>query len=376
MFRRGRLALVVVLSGLSMGSVLGAAPATATHLTATGSPGGPTVPWGFNEDWGWPPQGHPGYPYFNTGLANAQMQTAGAIMPDSLSANRFHVQWADVEWRRGSYDWSRTDPVYQAMQQHTPRPVMVLYNTPAWASDPAVTCPAAPDPCAYPPLGKYDPQWKKFVQAATARYRNVRAIEIWNSPNVGRFWAPAANPKRYSSLLKAAHTAVGNAKSTLPVLVGGLKSTASTATDLSAPEFLRQVYANAGAAAFEGIASEPVPKAPFVETMWSQLNDLRAVRDGRGDGATRLWVKVAVSTDPATGVPLDQQGDVLVDLYHSVEGHDVATFIIHRLHDIGTDSSPQAGYWNHTGVMTQGETGALTPKPAYCELGSSLGTSC
>lgn len=27
--------------------------ASATHLTATGSPGGPTVPWGFNEDWGW-----------------------------------------------------------------------------------------------------------------------------------------------------------------------------------------------------------------------------------------------------------------------------------------------------------------------------------
>lgn len=301
-------------------------------------------------------------------------------MPDALSANRFHVQWADVEWQRGKYDWTRTDPVYEAMQRHTTRPVMLLYNTPAWARDPAATCPSE-NPCAYPPLAKYDSRWKQFVHAAVSRYRNVRAVEIWNEPNVGRFWAPAANPKRYSSVLKTAHSAVLAAKSTAPVLVGGLKPTATNGTDVSAPEFLRQVYANAGAAAFEGIgASEPafdgVDTAFFVERMWERLNALRAVRDARGDSATPLWIKVAVSTDPASGVPLDQQGDALVELYRSIEGHDVAAFIIHRLHDIGTFGGSEASYWNQMGVMTQDENGTLTPKPAYCELGASIGTPC
>jgi hypothetical protein len=332
------------------------------------------VPWGFNEDWGWTPKGT-----FDPALANTHMQATGAIMPDSLSANRFHVQWADVEWRRGSYDWTRTDPVYQAMQQHTAKPVMLLYNTPAWARDPAATCPSE-SPCAYPPLAKYDSKWKQFVQAAVSRYRNVRAIEIWNEPNAGRFWAPAANPTRYSRILKTAHSAALAAKSTVPVLVGGLKSTVTNGTDVSAPEFLRQVYANAGAGAFEGIgASEPAfegigaaEPALFVQKMWKWLDTLRAVRDERGDSATPLWIKVAVSTDPASGVPLDQQGDVLIELYRSIEGHDVASVIIHRLHDVGTG----AGYWEQMGVMTQDQDGLLTPKPAYCELGASIGGPC
>lgn len=370
LFRRGCRALVAMLSGFGIASLFFAAPAPATHLTATGSPGGPTVPWGFNEDWGWPPPAHPSYPYFNASLANAQMETAGAIMPDSLSANRLHVQWADVEWRRGNYDWSRTDPVYQAMQQHTARPVMVLYNTPGWASDPAATCPAAPDPCAYPPLAKYDSQWKKFVQAAVKRYRNVRAIEIWNEPNIARFWAPAADPKRYATVLKTAHSAALAAKSTVPILVGGLIPTGTNGTNVSASEFLRQVYANASAGAFEGIASHPYPhQAPYVETMWKRLDALRAVRDEQGDAATPLFItEVGVSTDPASGVPPDQQGDVLVDLYRAIEGHDVRSFVIHRLHDI----SSEGGYWNQTGVLHQD----LTPKPAYCELGASIGTPC
>ena len=55
--------------------------------------------WGFNEDWGWTQSGQ-----FSPDLTTRRMQMAGAMMPDSLSANRFHVQWADVEWKRGTYD--------------------------------------------------------------------------------------------------------------------------------------------------------------------------------------------------------------------------------------------------------------------------------
>jgi hypothetical protein len=344
-------------------TLLSTATAPATHLTATGSPGGPTVPWGFNEDWGWAPG------QFSADLANRHMQKAGGIMPDSLSANRFHVQWADVERLRGKYDWTRTDRVYEAMQRHTALPVMLLYNAPAWARDPAATCPSA-NPCAYPPLAKNDHRWKQFVQAAVSRYRNVRAIEIWNEANIGRFWAPAADPTRYSTILRMAHEGAVAAKSTAPVLVGGLIPTGTNGTNVSASEFLRQVYANAGAAAFEGIASHPYPhQAPFVQTMWKRLDALRAVRDGRGDSATPLWItEVGVSTDPASGVPLDQQGDLLVELYRSIEAHDVNSFVIHRLHDIGSEGS----YWNQTGVLYPD----LTPKPAYCDLGALIGTPC
>jgi polysaccharide biosynthesis protein PslG len=298
------------------------------------------------------------------------MALAGAIMPDSLSANRFHVQWAAVEPSEGARNWTRTDAVYTAMQRHTVRPIMMLYGAPGWARDPAATCPAA-NPCAYPPLAQHDGKWKQFVRAAVTRYPNVRAIEIWNEANLRRFWAPAVDPKRYAAILMAAHGAVLAARSSAPVLVGGVYPATTNGKNMSAGSFLREVYARAGTGAFEGIGTHPYPRqAPFVETMWQWLDELRAVRDEYGDSATPLWItEVGVSTAVASGgVPLDQQGDVLAELYRSIEGHDIASFVIHRLHDIGIEGS----YWNQTGVLYED----LTRKPAYCELGAAIGTAC
>jgi polysaccharide biosynthesis protein PslG len=337
------------------------AGALGTHLSETGS-GGATVPWGFNEDWGWSNGS------FSAGTANSHMQAAGAIMPDSLSANRFHVEWAAVEPSDGSFDWSRTDAVYAAMQQHTPLPIMMLYNAPGWARDPAATCPVAA-PCAFPPAAEHDDEWAEFVQAAVARYPDVRAIEIWNEQNLRRFWAPAPDPDRYSAVLLAAHDAVAAASSDGPVLVGGMFPVPGTGANVSPASFLGQVYENAGAGAFEGIGTHPYPfEAPYVETMWGWLDDLRAVRDAQGDADTPLWItEVGISSAADDGgVPADQQGDILVELYRSIEDHDVASFVIHRLHDIGNEGS----FWNQTGVLNED----LTPKPAYGELGAGIGT--
>ena len=350
--KRSKTATALALGVLAL---LASAYAPATAGAAT-----PTVPWGFNEDWGW------SNGTFGAATATQHMQLSGAIMPDALSANRFHVQWAAVESRKGRYDWSKTDAVYAAMQQYTPRPIMMIYDSPAWARDPAATCPAAT--CAYPPLPKYDGNWKNFVKAAAARYRNVRAIEIWNEPNLGLFFAPAANPTRYSSLLKTAHSAVLAAGNTAPVITGGLVPANTDGTNMAAKTFLDQVYASAGASSFEGIGIHPYPhQAPYVDTMWKRINALTAVRDARGDTATPLWItEVGISTEPTAGVPPDQQGAVLADLYHSIEGQNIASFVIHRLHDIGSD------YWGQYGVLNAD----LTRKPAYCALGTAIGTPC
>ncbi len=338
------------------------AGASGTHLTATGDPGGPTIPWGFNEDWGWSNGA------FSADTANQHMQMAGAIMPDSLSANRFTVQWADVEPSPGTFDWTKTDAVYAAMQQHSPRPIMLLFNTPGWARDPSATCPSG-GTCGYPPLPGYDSDWEAFVRAAVTRYPDVRAIEVWNEPDLGIFWAPAADPVRYSTLLQEAHSAAIAAGSSAPILVGGLIPATTDGTNMSAKTFLEQVYANAGADAFEGIGAHPYPhQAPYVDTMWKRLDALRTVRDENGDSATPLWItEVGISTDATAGVPPDQQGDLIAQLYRSVEGHDIASFVIHRFYDTGSD-----GYWNQFGVLYQN----LTPKPAYCELGTAIGTAC
>ncbi len=343
-------------------ALIAATSASATHLTETGSPGGPTVPWGFNEEWGW------GWGW-SPELSNQQLQLAGAIEPPGLAANRFHILWSKVERTRGKYDWKESDGKYAAMQRHAAQPVMLLFSAPTWARDPAASC-SDPSGCTYPPLPKYDADWKKFVRTAITRYPNVRAVEVWNEPNLGRYWHPAPNPTRYGAVLKAAYEGVRAARSSKPVLVGGLAPAGNTATTVGAAEYLRQLYSSTCACYFQGIATHPYTTAvPLVDNVAKRLDKVRAARDANADAAKPLWItEFGLSSDGTSGVTLDNQGQELARVYRSIEGHDVRAFVIHRFHDVGFEST----YWNQTGVIRED----LSLKPAYCQLGGLIGTAC
>lgn len=346
----------------AMVALLSPGGASATHLTETGSPGGPTVPWGFNEEWGW------GWGW-SSQLTNQQLELAGAIEPAGLAANRWLVQWAKVESRKGKYDWRETDGQYQAMQAHAAEPVMLLWTAPAWALDRAASC-NDPAGCVFPPLAKYDADWKRFVRAAIARYPNVRAIEVWNEPNLGRFWSPAPDPRRYGAILKGVYEAARAERSSKPVLVGGLAPAGNTATTVGAAEFLKQLYASACACYFQGIATHPyTTQVPLVDNVAKRLDKIRAVRDAAADSAKRLWItEFGLSSNGTSDVTLENQGSELAQVYRSIEGHDVAAFVIHRFHDVGFDGP----YWNETGIVRED----LSLKPAYCQLGELIGTAC
>lgn len=347
---------------------LGQQPAGATHLTEAGDPSGPSVPWGFNEDWGWSEGG------WSAALSAGQAAFVGAITPES-NVSRFHVQWARVEGQQGVYDWTVSDGDYEALRAAGVRPLMMVYNAPEWARDPTATCPVAA-PCAYPPAPEHDGAWRDFVEAAVERYPDLLALEVWNEPNIGRFWAPAPSPERYAAVLEAAHEGLVAARGAVPVLSGGLLPTRNGATSVSAADFLGQLYTLGAAAYFEGIAAHPYPRqTPLVEAMWRRITALTEVRDQNADADTPIWItEVGVSTNAAddAGVSPEQQGDELIRLYHSIEGHGIRSFVIHRLHDLGSGDADEGSFFNETGVLTSD----LRPKPAYCELGAAIGQSC
>jgi len=357
----------LAVAGVVAAGLLGASSASATHLTDTGSPEGPTVPWGFNEFWG-----------FSDGTwsaeqADREIALANAVVPRALSAHRFFVQWRGVEFTRDQYSWTKTDRAYQAMQANglepEREPVMVIHDAPNWARDPAAPCPVAAG-CTYPPLPEYDGEWQQFVQDAVSRYPNVRAIEVWNEPNLARFWGPTPDPGRYAEVLALAHDAAAAAGSSAPVITGGLSPLKSSATRISSREFLREIYNQGCACDFEGIGTHAYPRTePLVDDMWHEIDRLFAVRDNHNDSGTPLWnTEVSISSDPTEGVGPERQGAELIRLYRSIEGHEIESFIIYRFHD-AADETP---YWNHTGVVDQN----LAPKPAYCELGATIGNAC
>jgi hypothetical protein len=348
--------------------------ASAIHLTDTGT-GTAGVPWGFHESWGSSASG------WSANVAAQQAELAAAIAP-ATSATHFTVQWSGVERQPGQYDWTRTDAVYDTLLANSLEPVMVIFDAPWWARDSGASCPADEGrACTYPPLPEHYEAWEDFVEAAVDRYPDAVAIEVWNEPNIGRFWAPAPDPVRYAAVLGHAHQAVRDAGSTAPVLLGGLVPT----NNITPAVFLDRVYDNGGADDFEGIASHPYSRQqPLVETTWARVETLTDVSNEHLDFDTPIWItEVGVSSDEtqSTGVNSDDQGDELVRLHNALRGHEVgsseapeqpevASFIIYRL----IDDSPggEGTFFRHMGVLNPD----LTPKTAYCELTALLGALC
>ncbi len=122
-----------------------------------------------------------------------------------IRTDRMLLLWRRVQPSQGSFDWSEYDPLVGRFASRGIRPVPFLYGTPAWVGTGQLT---------RPPLDSAaDVQaWVDFLQAALARYGPggsywandyqqdypgatplpVQSWQIWNEPNLKRFWAAGA----------------------------------------------------------------------------------------------------------------------------------------------------------------------------------------
>ena len=303
---------------------------------------------------------------------------------------RLSVSWDKVEprapvHREGmtvhTYHWARVLGVYRAMLAAGIRPVVLVYGAPEWARpfgwNRPGACEAHGKPCAYSPSPRHLPDWRAFVGALLRRVPQLLALEVWNEPNLPRFFAPRPSPPLYARLLQLAKSA-GQASGThAPILAGGLAPTATGLRDAIPPaRFLADLYRLAGEASFDGIGAHPYPKGPpWVASMTRNLDQLRRVRDRSGDRGTPFWItEVGVGGKSgrrlAGSVGLARQGPILAHMYRSIQDTDVRAFLIYALRDF-----PKEGpRYEPFGVVRAN----LKPKPAYCYLARELGglSSC
>jgi hypothetical protein len=383
------------------GSSSSPGPAASTPTPGPGQTpkGRQAPPWGFVASWqdfcyrplpnpphyavDLPPAGEPcpsGSTRFSTGRQVGLTVRAGA------TTDRLGVLWDAVEPRppvtRGGrrvhfYDWTAVIRPYRAMISAGIRPVVLAYGAPAWARQerskrPGACRAAYGKPCSYPPSRRHLADWRAFVEALVRRLPQMLALEVWNEPNLPRFFAPKPSPPLYSRLLRAADQAVRATGVRLALVTGGLAAGASRVRGrFPAASFLDRIYQLAGKPSFDGIGSHPYPhRPPWVGSMTANLDRLRRVRDRHGDQGTSLWItEVGIggtSTQrPQASVSLARQGPILARLYHSTQRSDVKAFLIYALRD-----SPSEGPKFESFGVAHGD---LRPKPAYCYLASRLG---
>jgi hypothetical protein len=110
---------------------------------------------------------------------------------------RADLAWSHAEREPGKYDFSTWDPLVAAAESRAIRVLLILdYGNALYDG-------MAP-PCSDPARAAF----AAFSGAAARHFRGRAAWEIWNEPNVPRFWMGAPDPVCYVALAQEAAAAI------------------------------------------------------------------------------------------------------------------------------------------------------------------------
>ena len=174
---------------------------------------------------------------------------------------RADLLWAQTE-RFGRYRFGAYDRLLRALEARGMGAMWILdYGHPQHGGGP----PRTPDDVA---------AFARFAEAAATHFQghNVR-YEVWNEPDVERFWQPAPNAREYAALLRGASNAIHRVNPAAPVASGGLAR-----MDLP---FLAGAITAAGAVDLTAAGVHPYRRAA-PETLADELALFRRVLAGAG----------------------------------------------------------------------------------------------
>src|SRR4051812_9107019 len=127
-------------------------------------------------------------------------------------------------------------------------------------------------------VARYGPKGSLWVEHPEVSRRPIRAWQIWNEPNLTRYWTPPRGQtfaRGYVKLLRAAHRALRTADPGSRTVLAGLPNESWTA--------LRAIYRRGGRDAFDVVALHPYTGKPRNVVKLAELarREMRRAHDGR-----------------------------------------------------------------------------------------------
>jgi hypothetical protein len=248
------------------------------------------------------------------GATDYNSRAVSALTGAGIGWSRFQLVWRDFEQSPGAYDWLPLDTRVAAARAAGTRIVLTIVKPPAWASP-------SGQPGGF--AENTTPLYNMLTEVAS-RYRGqIQAYELGNEPNLASEVGGEVNVAGFFDFLKAGYLAIKRTDPTAIVVLGGLLATDADDPHLavSAPEFLRQLYAyHEGEVAryFDALGFHPAgtanaPEAHFPEQPGSgacppgmvsaapcyrdapdfyfrQVEDLRAIMEAHGEWAKQIWL--------------------------------------------------------------------------------------
>jgi len=204
---------------------------------------------------------------------------------------RQFVSWEDIEDEEGRFDWSKYDPIFEALEDYPAlRPVVVFFGAPGWAR--RTEHPTSPP--------RDLDAFAAFVRAFAQRYGHVvHHYQIWDEPNLREAWGNAdPSPSHYTAILQAGHDAIKSADSSAFILAAALApTTESGPRNLNEWKYLEELYRlganqyfDAAAAKPYGFNTSPLDRLIRSDTLsFSRIVVLREIMEAYGDSGKALW---------------------------------------------------------------------------------------
>jgi hypothetical protein len=210
----------------------------------------------------------------------------------------------------GAVDFSAYDPVVLAAAGHGLDVVPVVHGTPGWAAE-------RPDDFASPPrdprvfgdflvalVGRYGPGGSLWREHPELRPRPIRSWQIWNEPNLSRYWSTRPFARSYVRLLRAARRVLRGADAGARTILAGLPNRSWAA--------LRSIYRAGGRRSFDAVALHPYTGKPrnVVKLVRLARRVMRRYRDRRKPvWVTELsWPASEGKADAPLGFETDDRG--------------------------------------------------------------------
>lgn len=310
-------------------------------------------------------------PDLTWGTSRAEVDRTVALLRDSGARwVRTNVSWSGAEPRRGRYNEGWLADVDYAVAAARRAGIEVLMpisdGVPYWASaDPGKV--VGPD--GKERWNKYwrprDPaEYGRFVRYVADRYtlQGVRAFEIWNEPNLARFWPSGPSAAEYVPLLRAGFEAVKAASPGATVVLGGLSR--------SDAGYLQSVYDAGGGRWFDVAAVHPYTVAdPTV--CWSSIDAFCAIETVRrtmvanGDAAKELWLtEYGWSSSPLAPWSVDEarQADYVAKALAKLETYPYVTkAFYYGFRNLWWEQDDPREWGANLGLLRTD----FSPKPAY-----------
>lgn len=270
---------------------------------------------------------------------------------------RISASWHEIERYQGYLYWEGLDMRIEAAVDAGLRPLLLIHTLPTWVTGFGVTGSGAAE------------EYGNFAGAVAQRYgRDVEAYEVWNEPNIERFW-PDPDPAAYAELLVDAVPKIRAADPTATVIAGGMAPASNVpGLSYSGYSFLAGLYELDALSQVDALAMHPYsyPERPSGMSQWNtfrQLASIKALMRSHGDGHKAIWLtEFGAPTAGEGGVGEREQAAMVSEaLRLSWPDPGLGPLFIYTMYDLDFGEEDRE---SHFGLMY----GPGMPKPAFTQL--------